>query len=318
MSATRHCPAVISVAVCVLLTCSLLVPVLACAQPSAVDGPSPATADSAPAQTSDATLAARESAAIGTAGSWSVGVFNPVQWAISDKLAIRVHPWPVLRPVQLDVRVAHMTGAWSITGEYGLELQGLGNFGAMPLGVKGDLVPSCKVAAYEPDRANSCKAPGFSLAPRAAIVASTGRSDVLTVRADFAVGIALGEKGQPLDALPNLDLAWAAVHNGWRGRLGARYDLALTTRIRWASEANAWMVAPETAQGTATARSPLTLSAWTGFDFAVGDASRFTIGVIYYNSDQRRTEMVSKGSYWVREALRNHDLFPTIDFIWAG
>ena len=263
-------------------------------------------------------LQPRESAAVGAKGSWSVGIFNPIEYSVSDKLAIRAHPWPVLRPVSVDVRMAHVTGAWQITGEYGLELPGLGNFGAMPLGIKGDLVPACKVAAHDPSKADQCRAPGFTIAPRVGLRASTGAQHVFTGRFDVAVGIPLGEKGQPLDALPNLDLAWAASNNGWRLALGGRYDRALTSGVRWASELNLFMVAPEEAQGTGTARSPLTASAWTGIDIAVGAKSRFTIGVVYYNSDQRRTEMVAVGDYSVREPIRSHDFFPTIDFIWGG
>lgn len=269
----------------------------------------------APGATDDRKLAPRETAALAKKGTWSVGIFNPVEYALSDTMAIRAYPFPVLRPVTLDVRVGHMTGKWTVTGEYGLELAGLGNFGAMPLGIKGDLVPSCKVAAHGPDTETSCQAPGFTVAPRAGIVASMGEDHVFTGRLDVAVGIPLGEPGQPLDAFPNLDLAWAASNNGWRARVGGRYDRLVTNSIRWASELNVFMVAPQSAEGSATARSPLTLSAWTGIDIGVGDSSRFTIGVIYYNSDQRRTEMVDQGGYSTREPVRSHDLYPTIDFI---
>lgn len=265
-----------------------------------------------------APLAPRESTAVGNSGSWSVGVFNPIEYSLSDTMAIRTHVWPVLRPVSVDLRIAHLKGDWSMTGEYGLELLGLGNFGAMPLGIKGDLLPSCRVSAHDPSQASSCQAPGFTVAPRASVVVSMGKEHVLTGRFDVAAGIALGEAAKPLDAWPNLDLAWAAGTNGWRTRLGGRYDRLLTPSIRWASEANLYMVAPQSAEGTGTARSPLTLSVWTGVDIGVGASSRFTIGAIYYNSDQRKTEMLDQGGYSTRESVRSHDVFPTIDFIWAG
>ena len=300
----------------------LLASVPAVAAPAAQTGDEPTASPNAqqptPQPVAKAGLQARESAKVRKKGSWSVGIFNPLEWSLSDTVAVRAHPWPVLRPVTIDVRVAHMRGAWSVTGEYGLALPGLGNYGAMPLGVKGDLVPSCKVAAHDPSKESNCHAPGFGIVPRVALVASTGTQHVLTTRLDFAIRAPIGREGQPLDALPNLDLAWAAAQNGWRARLGGRYDMAISKRLRWASEGNIFLIKPQAAQGTGTARSPLTLSMWTGVDIAVGSDSRFTIGAIYYNSDQRRTEMVDKGDYSVREPVRSHDIYPTIDFIWSG
>ena len=273
---------------------------------------------SASAQAAESGLSARESAAIGKKGSWSVGVFNPVEYSLSDTMAIRAYPFPVLRPASVDLRVSHLTGSWSVTGEYGLGLPGLGYFGALPLGVKGDLLPSCKVTAHDSSQASMCQAPDFGLILKAGAVASMGETDVLTARLDLAVGVPFGEAPQPLDAWPNLDLAWAAATHGFVTRLGGRYDKQLSASIRWASELNLFMVKPEDEGASARARSPLTASLWTGVDIGVGASSRFTIGVIYFNSDQRRTEMVDQGGYSTREPVRSHDIFPTIDFIWAG
>ncbi len=260
-------------------------------------------------------LPARDSAAVQPKGAWSVGVFNPFELSLSDTVAIRTSPLPVARPPVIDVRVAHLVGDWRLTGEYGLGLPGLAMFMAIPLGVKGDLVPSCKVAAHDGAQDKWCLAPGFTVVPRVALVASTGKRHVTTARLDFAYGLALsGDLGQPLDAMPPLDLAWAAAINGWHGRAGLRYDRSFTDCIRLSAEANLHLVAAT----PAPVRSPWTVSAHAGADFAVGARSRVTIGVFWYNSDQRATELQPKDGFVERVGVRSNDFYPTIDFIWAG
>jgi len=262
-----------------------------------------------------APLRARDTADVLNKGSWSVGVFNPVEYSLSDTFALRGNIWPVGRYPVVDVRHALLKGSWRVSGEYGLGLPGLALGGATPLGVKGDMFPACKVAAHDASQDKWCLAPGFTVVPRLGVVASTGDKHVTTARLDVQYGLALsGDRGQPLDAFPPLDLAWASATNGWKVRVGGRYDRAITDRIRATGEANFHLAAAT----PAPERSPWTLSAHLGADIGVGSHSRFTIGVMWFNSDQRATELIDKGGYVVREAVRSNDFYPTIDFIWAG
>jgi len=282
--------------------------------------PSSATPSSATPSSATKTVAsdasfffARDTADVRKSGSWSIGVFNPIEYSLSDSMAIRTNILPIARPPVVDLRWAHVTGDWRVTGEYGVALPALSLFSAIPLGVKGDLLPSCKVAGHDSSKSDSCQTSGPIIVPRIGLVVSTGKQHVTTLRIDAAYGVLLsGDRGKPLDAFPPLDLAWAAAFNGWHVRAGGRYDRLVTDSIRVSGELNLHMVgatpAPE--------RSPWTLSAHIGADFAVGESSRFTIGVMYFNSDQRATELVEKDGYVVRESIRSNDFYPTIDFIW--
>lgn len=261
-------------------------------------------------------LSARDTAQVAASGEWSVGVFNPLKIGLGHGLELSTHPLLIVGSPNATIRVAHRTApeGWSITGEYGLSFPSPAFRLAKPLGISGDLVPSCLVTAADSSKAAWCEKPGWILVPRAGVVASHGTTNVFTAWADVAAGLLLGgNPGRPLDAIPALDLLFAPAMNGWRARMGGRYDVALHDRVRLDVELNGYVV------GASGDRSPWTISSHLGLDFAVGRSSRFTVGVMHWNSDQHAVAVVrgDDGFATVRR-VRSNDFLPTIDFIWAG
>lgn len=271
-------------------------------------------------------LRARDTAEVRSKGSWSMGIFNALIYAPRDGFEIDVNPLIFLVAPNVIARVAHVAGgpgAWRVAGEYGLSVPSGGFHLTKPFGLQGDLVPSCKVSADNPSLIGWCQAPGWAIVPRAGLVLSKGNGDdskpdrsIFTAKADIAVGIVLaGERGTPLDAIPAIDLWTAPVYNKYRARIGVAYDLLLTDWLRTRIEANLYRVgdAPD------VPRSPYTFSAHLGLDLAVGSASRFTLGAMYWNSDQHAIELgknaAGKADY---VPVRSNDFFPTIDFIWSN
>jgi len=261
-------------------------------------------------------LVARDTAHVRGAGDWSVGIFNPLTVGLGHGVELRAHPLLLVGSPNAVVRVAHRASetGWNITGEYGLSFPGPAFRLAKPLGISGDLVPACKVAADNDALSDWCEKPGWVLVPRAGVVASRGVENVVTAMADVAVGVPLGgNPGKPLDAIPALDLLFAPAMNGWRAHAGVRYDQRLARWLRLDAELHAYVV------GASVDRSPFTLSAHLGFDVAVGSASRFTLGCMYWNSDQHAVEVVTGASgYATVRRVRSNDFLPTIDFIWSS
>ena len=187
-------------------------------------------------------LSARDTAKVAGSGEWSVGVFNPLKIGLGHGLELSTHPLLIVGSPNAIIRVVHRTvpEGWSITGEYGLSFPSPAFRLAKPLGISGDLVPSCLVTGDDASKASTCEKPGWILVPRAGVVASRGSQNVFTARADVAAGLLLaGNPGRPLDALPALDLRFAPAMTGWRARVGGRYDVALHDRVRLDVELNA-------------------------------------------------------------------------------
>lgn len=240
-------------------------------------------------------LAARDSAATGPAGSWSVGLFNPLRYALSDRVELQAHPLLFFVSPNLLARVSHGSLAgFRFAGEYGLSVP----TPAMRLS-QGFLFPSWD---WSPE-----KQIGWFLVPRAGLVASREArgGDLFTARAEAAVGLPLGRNDAgPLEASPALDVLFAPALSGWRTRLGALYDLSLTQRLRLRGYADLWLHGKQP--------SNWTTDAGLGLDFAVGRSSRFTLGVIWWNGDQHAVDEESGAR------VRSNDFLPTLDFIWAG
>ena len=86
---------------------------------------------------------------------------------------------------------------------------------------------------------------------------------------------------------------------------GAIYDRSLVSWLRARGYADVYVYGGS--DGPA-----LSVCAGIALDFAVGQMSRFSIGGIWWNSDQHARDPVTN------EDLRSNDFYPTIDFIWAG
>lgn len=269
-------------------------------------------------------FAARETADVGKPWDWSVGVFNPLRLAILDGVELELHPLVFLTAPNVDVRVAHLKGQpgeLRLTGEYGLSLPTGGLRLAKPLGVGGDLLPSCKVANQNPALENWCDRAPWVLVPHAGLVLSGGlwteaarERATWTVRADVAKGIHLaGHDVRPLDAWAPVDVSLAPSLGYWRAQVRGQWDQEVLRWLRLRGELAGYV----TSQPADADRSPLTLSVYVGADLRTSTHTRLTAGAIYWNSD-RHEVVVRKnvGGFAEVVRVRSHEFWPTLDFIW--
>jgi hypothetical protein len=261
-------------------------------------------------------LEARSTADIHSPGSFSLGVFRPLTVSFFEGAEFELHPLVALISPHVTLRVPHVslpTSSFRLAGEYGLSLPSLAWKG--PVGVAGYLTPSCKVTDHDASQAEWCDEPGWILVPRAGIAASLGGEHVWTFRVDGAVGVLLaGQRGYPLDAPPALDLLMAPAFQTYRVHGGVRYDRSLLPWLRASVELDVYWVGDT----PAPQRSPLTIAAHLGADIAVGETSRATIGIKYWNSDQRAVAIVEDSDGFAQiESVRSNDFLPTLDFIWS-
>lgn len=266
-------------------------------------------------------LAPRDTAVIGPAGSGGVGVFNPLRWVVAEGLELSGHPLLAVGAPHLEARWALPAGVadWplAVSLEGGLWLPWASFTSGPPLGVAGYLTPSCAVHEAEPQRANTCAAPGVYLVPRLGAAASwLGAAGATTLRLWGALGVPLtGDRPTPLDAPAPVDLALAPVFQGWRVHLAARHDYAVVPWLRVAAE----LAVDRVGQGEGPpGRDLWTYSAWLGGDVRTSEHTRLSLGVAYWNSDQRRRELRTDAEGFSHyAAVRSHDVWPTFDFLWS-
>lgn len=260
---------------------------------------------------------ARDTADVGPKGSWSVGVFNPGRWSVTDRLELVANPLLFFVAPHVDARYGLLqTGPVRLTGELGLLVPTFGmrllkGYFVPTWGISGDSIP-------------------WMVVPRAGVVASGGprTGDVWTAIADVRVRAAFGAvNAGPLDSFATpLDLLFAAPLTGWTARVGGAYDKALGDTFRVRGELNVhllgWgthLVTRGADVGPLSPLSPWVFTAHVGLDIAVGKMSRFTVGCWYGNADGGGTAVV-KGAdgFAERVRVRSGTFLPTIDFIWAG
>ncbi|MEE2961298.1 MAG: hypothetical protein VYA34_11180 [Myxococcota bacterium] len=269
--------------------------------------------------TSALALSARDTADVATKHSWSVGLFNPMSFSWSNDIELQVHPVFFFMSPHLQTKISHVTGedsAWRVSSIWGLSFPYPALIKAPPLGLKGYFIPTCKVAEAEPERDKWCQSPGWIAVPKVGFMASKGTTNVVTLQIDLAVGTLLaGERPAPLDTYPMLDLQLSPIFNLWRAHGSIRYDYEAFNWLRTSVETHIYRVGYD----TNTERDPWTLAVHGGVDIAVGESSRLTLGVYYWNSDQRQIAIVENSEGFARvERIRSHDFLPTIDFIWNG
>jgi hypothetical protein len=273
---------------------------------SLVIGAAVAASTTAPARAD--TLLARETALVAPRGSYSVGVFDPLRVAVSDRVELETQPALFLVSPQIVARVAHLDHGdrLRLTGEYGLSMPTL----AMRL-LQGHLFPSWDHQQQQV---------GWILAPRAGVLASIGDPDgaVITVRADLTVGVVLSHTDtMPLDTYAPLELLFAPVTGGYRGRLGAIYDRALAPRWRVRGYADLYLIGSGELHdpGDFPLRSsPRVITrVGAGVDFAPGQRrrNRIALGIAWWSYDQHEIDPITFA------ARRSNDIFPTADFIWT-
>ncbi|MGI5865757.1 MAG: hypothetical protein ACOX6T_27365 [Myxococcales bacterium] len=239
-------------------------------------------------------LSARDTAAVGPKGSYSVGVFNPLRYALSDGFELQAHPLLFFVSPNLLARVDHgALAGFRFAGEYGVSVP----TPAMRLS-QGYLFPSW-------DKSDGQI--GWFVVPRAGLVASRGvrAADVLTLRLEGAAGIPLTRNdAKPIESVAPLAVLFAPALTGWRARLGAVYDASLSPSWRLRGYADLWLHGRQP--------SLYTVDAGLGLDFAVGRSSRVTFGVMWWNADEHEIDPAT------HERVRSNLFVPTLDFIWAG
>lgn len=269
---------------------------------------------------------ARDTAEVGHAGSWSVGVFNPLKWAVREGLELQAHPLVFFVAPHVDARFALLTppqgeagtrgAGLRLTGEAGLSVP---TFGMRLL--KGYLFPSWETSA------NNI---GWMVIPRLGLLLSgdVAAHDVWTLRADAAFRVGLGpNSAAPLNSfLGPLEVLLAAPLTGLCTRVGAAYDKALGESLRLRGEANLYVTGSQghlwvggQDVGPLAAVSPLIVTAHVGLDVAVFSQSRLTVGALWANYDQGATAVVSGADgFSERVRVRSNNILPTVDYIWAG
>lgn len=259
---------------------------------------------------------ARDTADVGPKGSWSVGLFNPLRYAIGDGLELEAHPVFFFAAPHATARVAHVTGDVRVTGEYGLSIPTFG----MRL-TQGFLFPTW---------AEGKEQIGWFVVPSAGVAVSGGKSaeGVWTGRADLAVGIPLGaNSATPQHSfLAPLDLLFAPQLNGYRARLGGAYDHPIGESLRLLGELNAYVVGGDPNLvvdgkdvGTLRQFSPVYVTGHVALDVALFAASRLSVGLYVANYDQGAVT-VTKGAdgFAQVDRVRSWNVIPTFDFLWSG
>lgn len=261
---------------------------------------------------------ARETAHVAQKGTWSVGLFNPLRYAITDDWELEAHPVFFFVAPHIAARGALLRkGSLFLTTEVGLSVPTPG----LNL-TKGYFFPSWDVTKKELP---------WTAVVRGGFVLSGGLpdADVWTVRLEGASGIPFGDMpvGPPDTFLAPLNLLFAPALGGMRGRLGGAWDHALTPWIRGRASLDGYLMLsptefkgdePGNTTGNVALLEPFVLTAHAGVDFLFG-FGRITVGCLYANSDQGATALTVDGAgISTRERVRSHDFLPTFDVIFEG
>ena len=242
---------------------------------SAAVAPAIATADPLPA---------RDSADLAAPGHGSIGVVAPLRHAVSERLELEVHPLGFLLAPHVTARLVHRTHtAWRITGAYGLSFP----------------TPAMKFTRTYLFPTDGTPIPWY-IVPSLGAIASHGARHVLSVRADLAAGLAIGDGDpEPLDTYAPLELLFAPALFGYRANLGVDYDRALTPWLRARASLDAYFYGDRFA-----ARAALEL------DLRLTRRTRLSAGASYWDSDQHAIDADF-------QPRRSHDLYPLFDVIYA-
>ncbi len=268
---------------------------------------------------------ARDTADVGNKGAYSVGVFNPLRLAFTDRLELQAQPILFFIAPHLDVRFAILKPPVEP--------------GALPMGVRltaeaGLLMPTLGMRLMKgfffPTWATSTNDIGFMLIPRVALLVSGDffTHDVLTFRIEGQMRIPMGpNSATPINSfLAPLEILFAAPLTGFLGRVGGSYDHAFGDRLRLRGEANLYVTGTQgnltvdgANVGPLASISPFIFTAHLGLDIAVFKYSRIAVGALFANYDQGATEVRTGASgFSERVRVRSNNILPTLDFIWAG
>ncbi len=262
-------------------------------------------------------LAARDGADLPAKGTMRVGIFSPLTWVIAPDLELETHPLITLIAPHLTARFRKGSlGPARLTWEGGLSLPTPGLHIAPP-GLAGYIMPSCLVAAAEPERSGACEQGDHVLVVRGGVLASFGEGDVTTVRLDGAYGILMGSlRPRADDAWAPLSVLLAPVTRGSRLHAMVRHDHGLHDRVRVAAEVHLWRLGR--VDEDTDDRSTLVFGAHLGLDIGLGDSTRLQLGALYTNIDNRATEeQAIDGGFVERVFVRSQNVWPTLDVVWS-
>jgi hypothetical protein len=262
-------------------------------------------------------MPARDTAAGMPEGATEIAVAGPLRHGLTPTFEVSTHPLVFLAAMNAAARVTVLAPGghgWTLSLEPALSLPTMALSSPPPLGLEGYLTPSCAVRDAEPGRApDDCERSGEVLAIGLGVAATLETWATVTARVDYTHGFLLtGDRAAPLDTWAPVDLLFAPVFASFRAHAGLRVDRSVTDWLRLAAELHVWRVG----QGPVPGRDPHTYGAHIGTDWATSPATRLTLGVMYWNSDQRRRRLVEDADGYSRyEAVRSHDVWPTLDFI---
>ncbi len=229
-------------------------------------------------------LPARDSADLAEPGHGSIGIVHPLRHAVSERLELEVYPVGFLLAPHVTARLVHRThSAWRVTGVYGLSFP----------------TPAMKFTRTYLFPTDGTPIPWY-IVPSLGAIASHGARHVLSLRADLAAGLAIGDGDpEPLDTYAPLELLFAPALFGYRANLGVDYDRALTPWLRARASLDAYFYGDRFA-----ARAAVEL------DLRVSRRTRLVAGASYWDSDQHAIDADF-------QRRRSHDLFPLLDVIYS-
>jgi hypothetical protein len=249
--------------------------------------------------TAELPLSARGAADTGPAGRVSFGLWNPLHWAVTDRIELHAHPLIFFVAPHLEAQVRHLeVGRWLLSGQYALALPSP----AMRL-LQGHLFPSWDRGGGEL---------GWTLVPRVGLLASRTRgAAVLTLRADLAIGIPLVEgDARPLETLAPLDLLFDPVLAGYRARVGVLYDHPLGLRWRWRVLGDVYRHGVDE-DHSGRWLDHLTFRVGAGLDFELTRRTRLVLGVYAWNDFQHEVDEAGN-------SVRSNLVLPVLDLIWSS
>jgi len=266
-----------------------------------------------------------DTADTGKKGSYSVGIFNPLRLAFTDRVELQAHPLFFFIAPHLDARFGILKGEVDENG--------------VPSGVRltaeaGLLMPTLGMRLMKgfffPTWATSTNDIGFMLIPRVGLLVSGNffTHDVATFRIEGRMRIPIGPNGAtPLNSfLAPLEIVMAAPLTGFLGRAGGSYDHAFGDRFRLRGELNVYLTGRQgnlavsgLNEGPIADINPFIVTAHLNLDIAVFQQSRIALGVLWANYDQGATEVRTQADgFSERVRVRSNNFLPTVDFIWSG
>lgn len=245
--------------------------------------------------------------------TWQVGLLNPLRYQVNETWAVQGHPlaaiaYPSIHAYQGIAQGNH----WRFTAHYGLALPSQTLRHSLPLGLRGYFSPSCLVDEAEPDRNTACQEAGVSIATTIGGQYSYQDTWTYTVDFDVTMGVMLnGDRPTPLDTYAPVELIFAPLTHTHVTHLGARASRVWLPKLSTAVEVDLYRL------GVVGNRSPWIVSAYGGLDVSLTSTLVMTVGVIYWNSDQRDMRLEQDADGFSRKSMvRSHDVYPTFDLIW--